>query len=168
MNPAIATIIIDQSLTRLFTWAGLWLVWAGAVLAGVSCGLRTSRTLQRPRRKIALMARFVVSLLVLNAAHQLTHARRIAGAYGPNALRPLSVGRAYAGAALRRKLRAPSLLARIAKLSDALRNPARYLGAIVKRMERGLTKRLRVFAPLFVVDALCAPRALSEAALDSS
>ena len=167
MNPAIAP-ITNQRLTRLFTWAGLWLVWAGAVLAGVSCGFRASRTLERPRRKIALMARFVIALLVLHAAHHVARVRRVAGAYGPNALRPLGIGRAYAGGALRRKLRAPSLLARIAKLSDALRNPERYIGSIAKRMARGLTKRVRVFAPVFVVASLCAPSALSEAALDSS
>ena len=168
MNPAIAPIPIGPRLTRLFAWAGLWLVWAGAVLSGLSCGFRKSRKLVRPRRKIALMARFVISVLVLYATQHVTRVKRRPSAYGPNAFRPIRFGRAYAGAALRRKLRAPSLLARIAKLSDALKHPERYTHAIAARIERNLTKRVRVFAPLLVVDALCAQSALAEQTFDSS
>jgi len=168
MNPAIAPIPIGPRLTRLFAWAGLWLVWAGAVLAGVSCGFRKSRKLEAPRRKIALMARFVIAVLVLRATQHVTRVKRAPRAYGPNAYRRIRDGRAYAGATLRQKLRAPTLLGRIAKLSDALRNPEKYTRAIAARITCNLTKRVRVYAPLFVVGALSAPFALSAPGLDSS
>jgi hypothetical protein len=69
---------------------------------------------------------------------------------------------------LRRQLRAPTLLGRIAKLSDALRNPEKYARALAARITRNLTKRVRVYAPAFVVTPLSATFALSEPTLDSS
>ena len=167
MNPAIAPIIISHSLVRLFAWAGLWLVWAGAVLSGLNCGFRKSRKLEAPRRKIALMTRFVVAVLTIHATHFVTHIKRRPRAYGSNAYRRINHRRAD-GSAIRKQLRAPSLLGRIAKLSEALRNPETYARAIAKRIMRNNTKIIRIYAPAFVVAALSAPRAHSEAALDSS
>ncbi len=168
MNPAIAPIVINHRLTRLFAWAGLWLVWAGAALSGFSCGFRKSRKLDRPRRQIALMTRFVLATLFVHATHYVTHIKSAPRAYGPNAYRRIHSRRAHIGAVLRRAFRAPSLLARIAKLNDALRNPEKYARVIAKRIMRNFTKRVRVYASAFVVEALCAPRALSAAALDTS
>ena len=168
MNPAIAPIIISHSLVRLFAWAGLWLVWAGAVLSGLNCGFRKSRKLQQPRRKIALMTRFVVAVLMIHATHFVTHIKRRPRAYGPNAYRRINHHRADVGSAIRKQLRAPSLLGRIAKLSEALRNPETYARAIAQRIMRNNTKIVRIHAPAFVVAALSAPRAHSEPALDSS
>jgi hypothetical protein len=168
MNPAIAPIPIGPRLTRLFAWAGLWLVWAGAVLSGLSCGFRKSRRLHRPRRQIALMTQFVIATLLARATQHITHIQRRPRAYGPNAHRHIAWRRAMASSALRQKLRAPTLLGSIAKLSDALRHPERYTRAIAQRIERNLSKIVRVYAPTFVVDALCAQSACCELALDSS
>ena len=168
MNPAIAPIIINQRLARLFAWAGLWLVWAGAFLSGMSCGFRKSRKLQHPRRQIALMTQFVIATLFIRATHYVTHIKRRPRAYGPNAYRRISVRRADVSGAIRRRLRAPTLLARIAKLSDALRNPEKYARAIARRITRNLTRTVRIYASAFVIAPLCAPFALSKPALDSS
>ncbi len=168
MNPAIAPIVINHHLTRLFAWAGLWLVWAGAFLSGFSCGFRKGRKLDRPRRQIALMTRFVLATLFVHATHYVTHIKRAPRAYGPSAYRRIHSRRADIGAVLRRAFRAPTLLACIAKLSDALRNPEKYARAIAKRIMRNFTKRVRVYAPAFLVDDLAAQFAFGEAALDSS
>jgi len=168
MKRPIAPIVINHRLVRLFAWAGLWLVWAGAVLSGIQCGFRKSRKLDRPRRQIALMTRFVIATLLVRATHFVKHIDRRPRAYGPNAYRRLSTRRAHVGAALRQQFRAPTLLGRIAKLSDALRNPEHYARAIAKRITRNLTKLVRLYAPTFVVAELSAQFALSEPALDSS
>jgi hypothetical protein len=168
MKPAIAPIIINQRLVRLFAWAGLWLVWAGAFLSGVRCGFRKSRKLDAPRRSIALMTRLVIAILLIRATHFVTHIQRRPRAYGPNAYRAGGRRRAEIGVAIRKALRAPTLLGRIAKLSDALRNPEKLARAIAARITRNLTKRARLYAPAFVVAPLSAPFALSEPTLDSS
>jgi len=168
MKRPIAPIVINHRLVRLFAWAGLWLVWAGAVLSGVACGFRKSRKLERPRQKIALMTRFVIASLLVRATHFVKHINRRPRAYGPNAYRRLSTRRAHVGAAIRKHFRAPNLLGRIAKLSDALRHPENYARAIAKRITRNLTKIVRLYAPTFVVAPLSAAFALSEPTLDSS
>jgi hypothetical protein len=168
MKRPIAPIIINQRLARLFAWAGLWLVWAGAFLSGVSCSFRKTRKLEAPRRSIASMTRLVIAILLVRATHFVTHIEHGPRAYGPNAYRRLHCRRAYVGAVFRQKFRAPTLLGRIAELSDALRNPEKYARALAARITRGLTKRVRVYAPVFIVAPLSALFALSEPALDSS
>jgi hypothetical protein len=168
MKPAIAPIVINQRLVRLFAWAGLWFVWAGAFLSGVRCGFRKSRKLEAPRRSIALMTRLVIAILLIRATHFVTHIQRRQRAYGPNAYRGGGRRRADIGVAIRKALRAPTLLGRIAKLSDALRNPEKLARAIAARITRNLTKRVRLYAPAFIVAALSTPFALSEPTLDSS
>ena len=114
------------------------------------------------------MTQFVVAVLMIHATHFVTHIKRRPRAYGPNAYRRISVRRADVGSAIRKQLRAPSLLGRIAKLSDALRNPEKFARAIARRIMRNNTKIVRIHAPAFVVAALSRSFALSEAAFDSS
>ncbi len=167
MKRPIAPPLLDHRVARIVTWATLWLLWAGAVLAGLSCGFRKSRTFEAQRYRMKLVTRFVLSLLVFRALPLVKTINRAPRAYGPNARRRVS-RRARIGAALRKQFRAPNLLARIAKLSDALHHPEKYTRAIAARVERNFTKVVRVYAPAFVVGALSAPLALCEVALDSS
>jgi hypothetical protein len=167
MKRPIAPPLLDQRVVRIITWATLWLGWAGAVLAGISCGFRKSRTFQDQHYRINLVTRFVLNLLVFRALVSLPSIKRAPRAYGPNARRRVST-RARIGATLRKQFRSPNLLARIAKLSDALRNPEKYIRPIAARLERNFTQVVRIFAPTFIVAPSCAPFALSKAALDSS
>jgi hypothetical protein len=168
MKRPIAPPLLDHRVTRVISWATLWLVWAGALLAGLQCGFRKNRTLDGQHHRFALITRLVLNLLVVRAFHLPPRFRRAPRAYGPNAYRRMTAHRANIGSVLRKQFRAPTLLARIAKLSDALRNPENYTPAIAKRLARNLTKIVRLYAPTFIVAALSAPRAISEAALDSS
>ncbi|GAM97986.1 hypothetical protein U91I_01616 [alpha proteobacterium U9-1i] len=167
MKRPIAPPQINRRLVRFISWAGLWLVWAGAVLAGVSCGFRKSRKFEAPRHHLAQMTRFVLTVLMIRAASLVKHIQRGPFAFGPKAGRRMG-WRAQIGGALRKKLRAPTLLGRIAKLRDALNHPEKYLRAIAKRIARNFTKVLRLYAPAFLVAALSAPLAQSEPAFDSS
>ena len=167
MKRPIAPPLLDHRVVRIITWATLWLVWAGAVLAGVSCGFRKSRTFEAQRYRIKLVTRFVLGLLVFRAIPLVTHIKRAPRAYGPHAYRRVS-RRAHVSAALRNSFRRPTLLARIAKLSDALRHPEKYTRAIAARIMRNFTKIVRLYAPTLIVDQLRAPFALSTNTLDSS
>lgn len=167
MKRPIAPPLLDHRVARVVTWATLWLIWAGAVLAGLSCGFRKSRTFEAQHYRMKLVTRFVLGLLVFRALPLVRSINRAPRAYGPNARRRVS-RRAHVGAALRKQFRAPNLLARIAKLSDALRHPEKYTRAIATRIERNFTRIVRVYAPVFVALSLSAPLALCEPALDSS
>ncbi|GAM99954.1 hypothetical protein U91I_03612 [alpha proteobacterium U9-1i] len=168
MKRPIAPPITHHRLARLSVWAGLWLVWAGAFLAGLRCGFRKSRTLDAPRHHIAQMTRFVIVLLMMRATPLVKHIQRRPRAYGPNAYRTGGRWRADVGVALRKQFRAPTLLGRIAKLSDALRHPEKYLRAIAQRITRNLTKRTRLYALTFVVAAMSAQHTLTPLLLDST
>lgn len=167
MKRPIAPPLLDHRVARVVTWATLWLLWAGAVLAGLSCCFRKSRTFEPERYRIKLVTRFVLSLLVFRALVTVPSIKRPPRAYGPNARRRVS-SRARIGATLRKQFRSPNLLARIAKLSDALHHPEKYTRAIAARLERNFTQVVRIFAPALVAAPLSAPFALSEAAIDTS
>jgi hypothetical protein len=167
MKRPIAPPLLDHRVARVVTWATLWLLWAGAVLAGLSCCFRKSRTFQDQHYRIKLVTRFVLSLLVFRALVTVPSIKRAPRAYGPNARRRVS-SRARIGATLRKQFRNANLLARIAKLSDALHHPEKYTRAIAARLERNFMQVVRIFAPALVAAPLSAPFALSEAALDSS
>jgi hypothetical protein len=128
-------LLSEQRLQRLSLWLALSVAWFAAhVVARLA-----PRAAERMLTDYARHARL---LLVIGAVRAAGFRR---GALHGDMRRLL--GRAVAGAALRRALRTGSLSQRARAICAALAAPERWVAHIAKRLQRGFTKLRRLPAP---------------------
>lgn len=125
--------ISEHRLSRLTLWAGLWLARLAALLLGEG---RVPAVIEQGVARFSRIVRGVIMLRVAAAMPPLRQMRR------PWPLRTLTAQRrAVFGSAVRRILRARTLAERIAKLRAFAANIDAICERLLRRLQRGLTRR---------------------------
>jgi hypothetical protein len=154
---------------RLVLWALAMLTWLAAVLfAGREI---TVRQLSQRHRRMSLdgLTRMTIELMVVRAAELARRRRRKRNfwRYGRD-LTPRHLIRSLVGSRLRRVLKPRDVAARIAILTEVLRNLDAFAQLLAKRMRRGLTRLWPIIAAPSAAPPLATLAAPAPALVDSS